>query len=123
VKAAEGGRRVDAEVARQCPAVALEHGQRVGGAAAATEGHHELGLGALTQRVVGGEGLEIGNDIPVVAQVEQAVVALLGGPELQLGEAAGLDAGGVDVGQLVIGGAPPPAQGRVETRGRGARVR
>jgi hypothetical protein len=113
--------RVDPEVAGQPPAEPVEHRQRVGPAPAAVQGHHEERLRSLAERLLRGQRLQVGHHLEVATLVEQALEALLDGADAQLGQAAGLDAGVVDLGQLVVGGPPPPAErfGEAVRRGLG----
>ena len=69
--------RVEAEVLDQRVAGAPERVQRVGLAARAIEREHQLRVQALAVRVLGGERLELGDDVAVAAEREVVLDPLL----------------------------------------------
>ena len=119
---AEGRRRLDAELVAHGAAVALVHGQRVGPPSGTGQRPQQQDVGPLVERLVRRHRLQVGDHLDVAPEVEEGVGPLLGGPLADLGQAERLDAGVVDVAQLLVGGAAPPRQDVVEQGHHGCRV-
>ena len=83
------GGRVDAELVGQPPADVLVRGERVGLPAGRVERADLLAADALAQRVIPGQGLQLGQHLGVAAELQRGVDAVLGGGEPALGQPVG----------------------------------
>ena len=122
VELPERRRGLDAELVAHGAPVALVHGEGVGPPPGAGQRPQQQEVGPLVERLVRRHRLQVGDHLGVAPEVEEGVGPLLGGPLADLAEAERLDAGVVDVAQLLVGGAAPPGQDVVEPRHRGRRV-
>ena len=114
------GRRVEAELLDQGPAMVLERPEGVGLSPAAVEGEHELGLEGLPGRVLGAQRFELRDELGRPAAGQLGVDQGLVGDEPQLAEPLGLGSRPVLVGELGVGVALPERQGGAGLR-RGSR--
>jgi hypothetical protein len=85
----QGRGRVDAELLGQPPADVLVRRQRVGLPPRRVERANLLAADALAQRMVPGQGLELGQHLGVAAELERRVDAVLGRGEAPLGQPIG----------------------------------
>ncbi len=88
--------------------------QGVGLAAAAVQGHHELGPAPLPQRLGRHRRLQVPDQPGVLGQGQAGVEEVLLCPPAQLGQAGGLGRPERTVGQLHQGVTPPPPQRRYQ---------
>ena len=86
--------------------------QRLGLAAAAVQGRHQLDLEALAQGVGGGQGAQGRHDLRVAPEGELGLEQPLLGDEAQLVESHRLPPGPAEVGELLVGAAAPVRQRR-----------
>ena len=110
-------RRLQAELVVEPPAEPVVRGERLGLAAGAVEGEHELAVRRLAQRVGGDDALELRDRVGVAAEREPGLDPLLPAREPELLEVRGLDARErlVELGERR---APPQAQRLLEQRRR-----
>ena len=80
VQRLQRGARLDAELVDAAPPRVLVGAQRLGLAARAVEGEHELAAQALAQGVRGDERLELADELGVAAELELGVVEVLESP-------------------------------------------
>ncbi len=90
---AELAARLDAELLDEPAAGRLVDLQRVGLAAGAVEGEHELAAQALLQRMLGGEGFQLADQLGVLAEREVGLDALCQAVEARLLQAGDLRLG------------------------------
>ncbi len=90
VQGAQLGSWLDAQLVDQGLAGLGEDAQRVALPATAVEGEHELGAQPFAQRVVGGQGDQLGDDLRVVAQLQVNVHERLGDADAPLDEPVAL---------------------------------
>ena len=88
VQLAEVTARLDAELLDEVAARCLVDLERVGVAAGAVEGEHKLGVGALAERLLPGQRLELAHELGMAAEREVGI-----DPSLQAGQAELLQAG------------------------------
>ena len=93
-EACELGAGVQAEVLDEGVAGAAVGVERVGLAAGAVEGEHELGVEALAVRVVGGEAFELGDELRAAAEVQLELEAAFERVQAGALEPVGVAAGG-----------------------------
>ena len=97
VQLAQLAARLDAELLDQVAARCLVDLERVGVAAGAVEREHELGVGALAQRLLPGQRLELAHELGMAAEREVGV-----DPRLQAGQAELLQAGDLGLGEGLV---------------------
>ena len=102
--------RVQAELLGQQRAGGLEGAEGLGLTTAAVERDHPLGEEVLPQGVGGAEGLELGHDVGVAAELELGVDARFEEGEAQLGQAGALHEHDRQVAEVGQGIAPPAGQ-------------
>ena len=103
--------RVEAQLVRQRDPGGLERAQGLGLTTAPVQGDHSLGEEVLPQRVGGAEGLELGDEVGMAAELELGVHASLQEGEPELGEPGRLDQHDGEVPEVGQGIASPAGQG------------
>jgi hypothetical protein len=116
------GRRVHAERGGERLAGVLEHAERVGLTARRVQRAHELAAQPLPQRMLGGQLLDLGNELGATAECQVGVDPVLGRGQPQLGEPGDRARGERRVGHVGQGRSAPQPQRITEQVGRGGLV-
>ncbi len=106
--------RLDAELIGEQPAEVVVHPQRLDVTAGGRQRRHQQLARALAQRVLVGEGGQLGEHVVTRAGAQLGVGTHLDRPDAQLVETAGLGPARIGVGELGVGGPAPGRQVAVE---------
>ena len=122
VELAQPASRFDPELLDEHPAGVRVDLERLGLAAGAVEGQHELAAGALSQRLGRDQPLQPPDHLLVVAEREVGLDPVLARGQMKLLEPGDLGLGERLVGQVAKRRAPPELERRVQLRAGGARI-
>ncbi len=115
---AQRGARVDAELVGQGRAGPAEGGEGVALPAAAVEAEGQQPPALLAQRILAGEGFEVGHGLGVQAESQPRVGVPLARHQAQLGEPAHLGLGPLLLGEVGVGGAAPEPERGLKAQAR-----